>query len=108
MTIPNIIPADVLALAPELTSKITDGAWVYILKYCNEFDLTSLGDTSSSTMDLWDPWNYSQVTGVTGATPQVARMARIYLAAHMATVTKRARARAAGPRTRQAVLARPR
>lgn len=61
----NIVKADVLAIAPELA--LSDQAWVDVLAYVNELDLSALGETV-----------------------QVTRMARIYLAAHFASMSKQA------------------
>lgn len=68
----DIIKPDVLAIAPEL-STLSDAAWVDLLEYVNEFDMTCFD------------------------TEQVVRMARIFLCAHMGTLTKRANGGAAGP-----------
>ena len=59
----DITSADVLELAPELTT-VSAEAWVWILAYVSEVDLTFVSDTENTTQIL-----------------------RIYLAAHMATIT---------------------
>lgn len=68
----DIIKADVLAIAPEL-STLTDQAWVDLLAYANEFDFTSLD------------------------TEQTVRMARIFLCAHFGAKTRRAATGIVGP-----------
>lgn len=68
----DIIKADVLAIAPNL-STLTDQAWLDLLTYVNEFDFASLD------------------------TVHTVRMARIFLAAHFGTVTKKAPVGAVGP-----------
>ena len=74
MSIAAVIKADVLAFAPEL-STLTDQFWVDALDYVNQVDLTSV-DTDIDR-----------------------RLARIYLAAHIGSTTKRAGTGAAGPVT---------
>lgn len=61
----DITKTDVLALAPELV--LTDQAWIEILTYVNEVDLTPLGESIA-----------------------VTRLARIYLAAHFGTANRQA------------------
>lgn len=68
----DIIKADVLAIASEL-STLSDQAWLDLLSYVNEFDFSSLD------------------------TVQTVRMARIFLAAHFGTRTKKAAVGAVGP-----------
>lgn len=76
MATPEIVKADVLAFAPELTTVPGDAAWVDILAYVNTHDLALSGDDEDT-----------------------ARLARIYLAAHLGLMTKRAGSGAAGPVT---------
>lgn len=76
----TIIKADVLAL-PKLAAKlvdVSDLAWVMILAVANEFDFEACDETENAT-----------------------RLARVYLAAHLASVSLRASAGAAGPITAQ-------
>jgi hypothetical protein len=73
---PDVVMADVLAFAPELRCLSTP-FWADALAYVNEMDLS----------------------GSIGESPQVARVARIYLAAHLGTISKRAGSGAAGPVT---------
>lgn len=68
----DIIRADVLAIAPEL-SVLTDQAWVDLLDYANEFDFTELD------------------------TEQTVRMARIFLCAHFGSRAVRSGTGVAGP-----------
>ena len=68
----DIIKADVLAIAPEL-STLSDQAWVDLLAYANEFDFSSLDSEHT------------------------VRMARIFLVAHWGLRTKRASVGAVGP-----------
>jgi hypothetical protein len=68
----DIIKADVLAIAPEL-STLTDQAWLDLLTYANEFDFTSLD------------------------TEQTVRMARIFLCAHFGAKNRRAATGIVGP-----------
>lgn len=68
----DIVKADVLAVAPEL-STLTDEFWTDLLLYVNEFDFTSLD------------------------TEQTVRMARIFLCAHLGARAKRSSTGAAGP-----------
>lgn len=68
----DIIKADVLAVAPEL-STLTDQFWLDLLVYANEFDFTSVD------------------------TEQTVRMARIFLCAHLGARAKRSNTAAAGP-----------
>ena len=75
MAVAAIMDQDVLDVAPEL-STLRTLAWVGILNYVNELDLTGLGET-----------------------PTVTRLARVYLAAHFGSMTKRAGAGIAGPVT---------
>jgi hypothetical protein len=70
-----ILQTDVQPFAPALAT-LAAGAWTDILAYVNEQDLTYLGETV-----------------------QVDRMAKIYLAAHIGTLTMRAGSGAAGPVT---------
>ena len=53
-----IVQSDVTAMAPELASKLSTGAWTDIIAYVNEVDLTALGESA-----------------------QTARMAQIFLVA---------------------------
>lgn len=73
-----IVQSDVTGFAPALTSLVTSGALADILAYVNEQDLTVLGETV-----------------------QVDRMAKIFLAAHIGTLTLRGTSGAAGPVTSQ-------
>lgn len=75
-----IVQADVTAFAPELATKLGASAWTDVLLYVNELDLTYLTETD-----------------------QVTRMARIYLAAHIGTMSWRGGSAAAGPLTGEAV-----
>jgi hypothetical protein len=77
-----IIKGDVTNFASELATSTnpSDGAWTDILAYVNTFDLT-----------------------LTGEDAQTDRMAKIFLAAHMATMTKRGSSNAAGPMTSESV-----
>lgn len=70
-----ILESDVLAFSPEL-SVVNSDAWVDIVAYVNEMDLTLLGETA-----------------------QVDRMAKIFLAAHIGTMDARASNGSAGPVT---------
>lgn len=70
-----IVKADVLAFAPEL-STLTDAAWADVLAYVNTFDISHTGEDA-----------------------QTVRMARIFFAAHMGTMDKRASSSSAGPVT---------
>lgn len=79
---PGIIKQDVLEFAPEL-SKIKDGAWAAILAFVNSF--TSLG------IDIGG-----------GEQSSLLRLARIFLAAHYGTVSRRSPSGAAGPTTSEA------
>lgn len=79
---PKIIKQDVLEFAPELSS-IRDPAWALILKFVNEMDSTGI----------------DRCGGDEGAT---LRMARILLAAHYGTVSKRSKSGSAGPVTSEA------
>lgn len=79
---PFIIKQDVLEFAPELSS-IRDPAWALILKFVNDFDSTGIGGKG----------------GDEGAT---LRLARIFLAAHYGTISKRSKSGAAGPVTSEA------
>lgn len=67
-----IVKSDVLAIAPELVS-VHDDAWVDILNYVNNMSIKAIRD------------------------PYTFRLARIFLAAHYGTVSKRAYTGAAGP-----------
>lgn len=70
----DIIQSNVTALAPELAGTVlSDQAWVDILAYVNQFNLT----TTDSDIDR--------------------RLARIYLAAHIGSVNKRAASASSGP-----------
>lgn len=71
-----------------LTAPITISATLQtdILAYVNQVDLTQLG----------------QLSGGVTETVQTARMAQIYLAAHIAYITSRAASGVAGPVTSQA------
>lgn len=73
----DIIKADVLAVAPEL-STLSDQFWLDMLNYANEFDFTSLD------------------------TEQTVRMARIFLCAHLGARAKRSGTGVAGPVTSEA------
>ena len=77
-----ISKTDVTNFASELASSAipTALAWVDILSYVGTFDLT-----------------------LTGEDAQTDRMAKIFLAAHMATMDKRAASTAAGPLTSESV-----
>lgn len=68
----NIIKADVLAIAPELSS-MTDQAWLDLLTYVNEFDFTEVD------------------------TEQTVRMCRILLCAHYGSRGIRSSTGVAGP-----------
>lgn len=70
----DIVKTDVLAIAPEL-STVVDAAWTDILAYVNQVVLTEC----DSDIDR--------------------RLARIFLAAHLGTVSKRGVTGAAGPLT---------
>lgn len=70
----DILKTDVTAFAPELLG-VTDAVWFDLLKYVNLMNLTECDD------------------------PVTVRMARIFLAAHMATMNKRAASASAGPVT---------
>lgn len=76
--------SDVAEMAPELNS-LTAGAKQDIVDYVNELDLTQVNA----------PWNLPSESA------QTARMAQIYLAAHLGTVTRRGASGAAGPVTGQ-------
>ncbi len=80
---PIIVKADVVNFATELAStSIGDGMWADVLAYVNQVNLSSL----DSAIDI--------------------RMARIFLAAHVASVTRRSAAggyEAAGPVTSESV-----
>lgn len=78
----DIIKQDVLEFAPEL-STIRDPTWAAILAFVNSF--TSLG---------------IDVAG--GESSPLLRLARIFLAAHYGTVSKRSKSGAAGPVTSEA------
>ena len=76
----NVIKADVLAL-PGLATKlagVSDAAWVMVLAVANEFDFEACNESEDAT-----------------------RLARVFLAAHLASVALRASAGAAGPITSQ-------
>src|SRR3982750_2608932 len=73
----DIIKADVLAVAPEL-STLSDQFWLDTLVYANEFDFTSVD------------------------TEQTVRMARIFLCAHLGSRAKRSGSGVAGPVTSEA------
>ena len=75
MAVANITKGDVVGVAAELSS-VSDAVWAVWLPWANEFDLSQ--------------------TGATGAT---VTLARIYLAAHMVTMSKRGSSAAAGPLT---------
>ncbi len=62
----GIVKQDVLNFASQL-STLDDNVWVDVIRYANEIDLSELGETDQTT-----------------------RMARIYLAAHIATIAKQA------------------
>ncbi len=68
----DIIKADVLAVAPEL-STLSDQYWLDVLTWANEFDFTCLD------------------------TAQTVRMARIFLVAHSGTRASRASTGTVGP-----------
>lgn len=70
----DIIRADVVAHAAELSTGVSDTAWVDILNYANQVNLNYFGDSDYDT-----------------------RMARIYLAAHIATMSVTASTGAVGP-----------
>lgn len=73
----SIIRQDVIEMAPEL-SGVSDVAWAVILAYVNEITGEGLGVTATS--------------------PKL-KLARILLAAHYVTISKRGRSGAAGPVT---------
>ena len=75
MAVPTVDKAAVLAVAAELSS-VLDAVWAVWLPWANEFDLSQ-----------------------TGATDATVTLARIYLAAHMVTMSKRGSSAAAGPLT---------
>ncbi len=77
---PFIIKQDVLEFAPELSS-IKDPAWAVILAFVNTLDSSGIGG------------------GDEGPT---LRLARIFLAAHYGTISKRSKSGAAGPVTSEA------
>lgn len=74
MAIDNIVKTDVLAIAPEF-STLADQAWVDILNYVNQINLTAC----DSDFDR--------------------RLARIFLAAHIGAIVKSGSAGEAGPLT---------
>ncbi|MGN6103653.1 MAG: DUF4054 domain-containing protein [Kofleriaceae bacterium] len=73
--IADVTKDEVIAFAPELAT-VSDGTWPSILAFINEIDMTYLGESANTT-----------------------RLARIYLAAHIAKMGKRAASSAAGPVT---------
>ena len=73
MALTPIIQSDVTDFAQEL-SAVSSGAWVDVLAYVNEWDSTILGDSA-----------------------QTIRMARIFLAAHLGTMSIRGADGSAGP-----------
>ena len=75
MAVPIVDKAAVLAVAAEL-STVSDAVWFVWLPWVNEFDLSQ-----------------------TGATDATVTLARIYLAAHVVTLSKRGSSAAAGPVT---------
>lgn len=75
----DITQADVIDFAPELAT-VSESTWERILAYVNELDMTGVGETEATTM-----------------------LARLYLAAHMATTTKRGSSASAGPVTSESV-----
>ena len=78
-----ITPAVVIAIAPELADPgLSDEAWVDLLAFVMEFDLTA-----------------QQI----GGTPADDRLFKIYLAAHFATMIALGASGAAGPVTSEAV-----
>lgn len=79
----TILQGDVTNIAPELASF---PAWDDVLAYVNEFDITQ---------------TYGDLAGVpqTAESTQTDRMAKIFLAAHVATMAKRAGSGTAGPVT---------
>jgi len=81
-----ITQSDVQAFAPEL-SVLSAGAWTDILAYVNELDLTV-----SIYPEMACP-------SVPGESAQVDRIAKIYLAAHIGTLTRLAGGGTAGPVT---------
>lgn len=81
MAVTPITRDDVLAFAPEL-SNVATAAFTLILAHVNELDLTNaeIGETEDTT-----------------------RLARIYLAAHVALITRNAGSGAAGPVTSESI-----
>lgn len=79
----TILQGDVITVAPELE---TFQAWEDVLAYVNEFDITQ---------------TYDDMVGIpqTAESNQTDRMAKIFLAAHIATMVKRAGSGTAGPVT---------
>jgi hypothetical protein len=73
-----VLRTDVLAIAPEL-STLTDQAWVDILAYVNATSASAFDDITAH------------------------RLARIFLAAHLGTASKRAASGAVGPVIAEAV-----
>jgi len=95
VTIAAITVDDVLAMAPELNT-VTDPAWIDILAYVNVHDLTKF---NYATVPCVPGLNF----GNTSEDGQTARMARIYLAAHMGKMLKLGGSAAAGPVTGESV-----
>ena len=91
MALPIITPADLLAFAPEIatTPVVSDQAIVDIILYVCEMTM----QTPNSVL----------FCGTSGPTPQVVRMARLFLAAHMATIVQRGMLNIDGPLTSESV-----
>lgn len=81
MAVTPIERADVLAFAPELAT-VSAAAFTLILSHVNELDLTHV---------------------LIGETEDTTRLARIYLAAHVALITRNAGSGAAGPVTAESI-----
>jgi len=79
--VPAIVLQDVLDFAPELRS-VSRQAWALILPYVNSLPADGIGG---------------------GADGPDVRLARVLLAAHYGTVSRRGRSGAAGPLTSEAV-----
>lgn len=80
VAVANIGQGDVIAIAADLDGKLDDGAWIDVLAYANQVNLAQVGGTD-----------------------QDSRMARIFLAAHVAKTALLARSGAAGPVTSESV-----
>lgn len=79
-----IIESDVQAFAPEL-AVLSSGAWGDILAYVNQIDMTAPV--------------IPEATRTSGESAITDRIAKIYLAAHMGTMTRLAGGGSAGPVT---------